>query len=284
MTRLSVCLITKNAEDKVETCLKSVAGWADEVLVLDGESTDRTVEICKKYTDKIFIKPFSGSFSEERNFLARQAQGEWILHLDADERVPEEFKKEFEEKSKNLNVACYKTLRKNFFLGKAMIYGPWYHYIHILHRKKQAHFIGKVHERLQVQGEIGIFDSPIEHYPFHSISEFMTRQNRYTSLCAEEIFETHGKLPWKKIRKHFYYKPAKLFYKNYVRKKAYKEGFHGLVFSALYSFEHFLKWAKYWEKIKSETLQRERGGDGGDENFGSRGELSVGGTFDNSNF
>jgi len=88
--KIATVILTKNAASQIENCLQSVYGWADEIIIVDGQSTDPTLEICKKYTDKVFIHPFQGSFSEDRNFGADQAKSEWILQLDADERVDED--------------------------------------------------------------------------------------------------------------------------------------------------------------------------------------------------
>ncbi|MBI3017548.1 MAG: glycosyltransferase family 2 protein [Deltaproteobacteria bacterium] len=243
---LAAVVLTKNAEDKIENCLKSIHGWADEIIIVDGESTDNTLSICKKYTSQIFSRPFK-NFSDDRNFGATQAKSEWILQLDADEIVPSFFKNKFETIRNTPSSAAYKTRRKNFFLGHCMKNGPWYHYIHILYLKELAYFYGLVHERLKVNGSIGTLEADVEHYPFNTISEFISRQNRYTTLAAQELFETQGLLPWKKVRKNLFYKPLKLFWKLAIVKKGYRDGTLGIIFSMLYAFEHFLKWTKYWE-------------------------------------
>ncbi|MBI4041341.1 MAG: glycosyltransferase family 2 protein [Deltaproteobacteria bacterium] len=244
---LAVVLLTRNEAQRIETCLESVAGWANEIIIVDGNSTDTTRDICQKYTHKIFVRPFGGSFSEDRNFGAAQATSEWILQLDADEMVPHSFKQKFETIRNNPTHAAYKTRRKNFFLGHCMNQGPWYHYIQVLYLKDKARFYGDVHERLECGGSLGILEAEIEHHPFQSIEQWVTRQNRYTTLAAKEIFETKGVLPRKMIRRQLLYKPFKMSWKLYVTKKGYRDGFHGLLFSLLYGFEHFLKWVKYWE-------------------------------------
>ncbi len=249
--KLATIVLTKNASDKIENCLKSLHGWADEIIIVDGESADNTLQICKQYTDKIFVRSFK-SFAEDRNFGADQAHSDWILQLDADEVIPPSFKEKFETIRNSDTFSAYKTRRKNFFLGHCMEHGPWYHYIHVLYLKELAHFYGLVHERLKVNGGIGILEAEIEHYPFNTISEFINRQNRYTSLAAQELFETQGLLPWKKVRKNLFYKPFKLFWKLTVIKKGYRDGLVGIIFSMLYAFEHFLKWVKYWELIRKD--------------------------------
>lgn len=250
--KLAVVVLTKNAENKIENCLKSVHGWADEIVVVDGESTDNTLSICKKYTNQVFSRPFK-SFSDDRNFGAGQTQSEWILQIDADEIIPSSFKDKFETIRNNPSFSAYKTRRKNFFLGHPMENGPWYHYIHILYLKESAYFYGLVHERLKVRGDVGILEAEIEHYPFNTISEFMSRQNRYTTLAAQELFETRGLLPWKEVRRNLFYKPFKLFWKLAIVKKGHRDGIVGIIFSMLYAFEHFLKWIKYWELVRQNS-------------------------------
>ncbi|MBI3019404.1 MAG: glycosyltransferase family 2 protein [Deltaproteobacteria bacterium] len=250
--KLAVVVLTKNVEDKIENCLKSVHGWADDIIIVDGESTDNTLAICKKYTSKVFSRPFK-NFSDDRNFGANQAQSDWILQIDADEIVPSSFKDKFETIRNSSSFRAYKTRRKNFFLGHCIKKGPWYHYIHILYLKEFAHFYGLVHERLKVNGNIGTLEAEIEHYPFNTISEFMSRQNRYTTLAAQELFETQGILSWKEVRRNLFYKPAKMFWKLAVVKGGYKDGIVGILFSMLYAFEHFLKWTKYWEIVRNEV-------------------------------
>ncbi len=130
---LACVVLTKNAAHQIENCLKSISSWADEIIIVDGASTDNTQAICQKVTPKVFTHPFSGSFGEDRNFGADQSSCDWILQLDADEVVTADFKQKFEEIRNVPTFYAYKTLRKNFFLGKCMNKGPWYHYIHVLY-------------------------------------------------------------------------------------------------------------------------------------------------------
>lgn len=248
---LSAVILTKDAQTHMENCLKSLHGWAEEIIIVDGGSTDQTLPICKKYTNQIFNRPFQGSFSDDRNFGADQAKSDWILQLDADEIVPDIFKKKFEEIRNHPVHSAYKTRRKNSFLGHCLDKGPWYHYMHILYLKNKARFYGLVHERLKVEGSTGTLETAIEHYPFSSLNQFMQRQCRYTTLSAKEMFDTQGILPWRTIRCHLYYKSPKMFWKLFIVKKGYRDGIHGFIFSVLYAFEHFLKWSKYWEMVQN---------------------------------
>jgi glycosyltransferase involved in cell wall biosynthesis len=244
---LAVTIPSKNSDKKIAKCLASVAGWADEIIVLDSESTDRTAEIAKNYGAKVYAHPFLGSWAKERNFGAEQASSEWILSLDTDEVVSDGFKAKCDELLPNTKYVAFKFWRKNFFLGKFLRYGGWYHKSQHLYKKGFAHYEGMLHEKYIVNGEIGDLDAEVLHYPFDTLSEFIERQNRYTSIQAQEIILEEKDLNIKKIKYNLTWKPLKLFKKMYLNKKGYKEGMHGFVFSLLFAWVHFLKWAKVWE-------------------------------------
>ncbi|MCK4851800.1 MAG: glycosyltransferase family 2 protein [Candidatus Omnitrophica bacterium] len=247
LQRLSVVIITKNIRDKIRKCLESVK-WADEIIVVDGRSDDGTVDIVREYTDKVIISAFSG-FGNERNKGAETAAGDWILQLDGDEVVTPEFRGRLEKLLEGEDEGCvsFRFRRKNIFLGRVMMHGGWYHYSAHLYKKLHAHYEGAVHEKLVVNGAQGVMEEGVEHYPFYNVSEFMVRQNRYTSLQAEEMFRNDPDIRQRTIMHNLRVKPLKLFWKMYIKKKGYKEKIHGLAFSILFAWVHFLKWAKYWE-------------------------------------
>lgn len=248
--KLTVVIITKDIADKVRRCLESVK-WADEIVIVDGHSTDGTLDIVKEYTDKVIISDFEG-FGNERNKGAELAAGDWILQLDGDEVVTPEFKERLERLLEGDDEGCvsFKFRRKNIFLGKTMMRGGWYHYSAHFYKKGFAHYEGDVHEKLIVDGKQGLMEVGVEHYPFYSISELITRQDRYTGIQADEMYSADGNIPMKEINYNLKTKPVKIFWKMYVKKKGYKEGVHGFVFSVLFSWVHFVKWAKYWEKVR----------------------------------
>ena len=244
--RLSAVILTKDAESSVRDCLESVK-WADEIIVVDGFSTDRTVEVCKGYTDRIIPSEFKG-FAEERNKGIDNATGDWILQLDADEVVTPGLAKALREAMASPGpYVGYKFRRKNFFLGHPMRYGGWYHYSAHFFKKGFGRYEGLIHERLKLDGQQGIIEEEIEHRPFASISQFISRQNRYTTYEARDFLNEKGVLGKRVVMYNLYFKPAKLFWKFYFRKQGFREGMIGFIFSALYSYVHFMKWAKYWE-------------------------------------
>lgn len=248
--RLSAVIITKNEEEKIPNCLESIK-WADEIIVVDGYSTDRTVEICRDFGAKVIQHQFEGDFGKERNIGTDAASGDWILQLDGDDVVTPELRNRIEEILNNdFPYVAYKFRRKNFFLGHFMRYGGWYHYYPHLYKKGFAKYDGKVHHLLKIDGKIGTIEEAVEHYPFQNYEQFINRQNRYTSLEAKEMLEKDGVLEAKIIRHNLTTKPLKLFWKMYVKKMSLREGIYGLIFSVLYAWVHFIKWAKYWEEIK----------------------------------
>jgi glycosyltransferase involved in cell wall biosynthesis len=250
--KLSAVILTKNEEGKIKNCLESIT-WVDEIVIVDGFSTDKTVEICKQYNAKIIQHAFEGDFGQERNIGIDNASGDWVLQLDADDVVTQGFRqvarKILEEEGE---FVAYKFLRKNFFMGHFMRYGGWYHYSLHFFKKGFARYQGKVHHDLIVNGTIGVLNEEIEHYPFDNFSQFIERQNRYTNLEAKEIVDLERYINEKNISYNIRIKPVKLFWKFYVKKKGFKEGMHGFIFSVLFAWVHFLKWVKVWEKLYSQ--------------------------------
>ncbi|MCX5686548.1 MAG: glycosyltransferase family 2 protein, partial [Candidatus Omnitrophica bacterium] len=214
----------------------------------DGMSDDRTAEIARSYGAKVIEHRFEGDFGSERNRGNDNAAGDWILALDADEAIPDQTREAIEEiLEKGAEFNAFNVPRLQYFLGKPMLHGGRYHSIINFFRRGKVHFDGKVHHLVIVDGKTGELETPIEHYPFNSISEFIQKHDRYTRYEAEEMFEKFGHSKEKEVKYNLTIKPLKLIYKSYIRKKGYKDGMIGLVFSVLFAFAYFLRWAKYWE-------------------------------------
>jgi glycosyltransferase involved in cell wall biosynthesis len=253
--KLSVVVITRNADKKLRNCLESVK-WVDEIIIVDGHSTDDTVRIASEYADNIIMSDFAG-FGNERNKGTDAASGDWILQLDADEVVTDKFRARLEKILAGDDDGCvsFKFRRKNIFLGRPMMRGGWYHYSAHLFRKGCARYEGDIHETLVVDGKQGKLEEAVEHYPFDSMSEFIERQNRYTTLQAQEMFKKDSMIPESTVMYNLKVKPLKLFKKLYVRKMGLAEGMHGLVFSVMFAWVHYLKWAKYWELTRTKSAE-----------------------------
>lgn len=239
-------ILTRNEEARISRCLESVR-WADEIVVVDGLSTDRTIEICRQFGARVIPHAFSGSFAQERNLGMEEATGEWVLQIDADDIVTSEFRAAVERLlAAPSEHAAYKFRRKSYLMGRFMRYGGWYHYLPNLVRREGVRYVGDVHERPVVSGSIGTLDADIEHHPCEDLAAFISRHNRYTSLQAAELSTqrlSRAGLAWRMV-----HRPWKTFWKTYVKKHGYREGVHGLLFSFLYAWFELLKWAKCWER------------------------------------
>ncbi|OGX39997.1 MAG: hypothetical protein A3C53_01840 [Omnitrophica WOR_2 bacterium RIFCSPHIGHO2_02_FULL_68_15] len=240
-------VLTKNEATKIRRCLEAIR-WVDEILLVDGESTDGTPDIAREYGAIVLNHPFGGDFGEERNLGNAHATKAWILQLDADDLVTDEFRRAAEQiLRQGTPHAAFQFRRTNCFLGHWMRYGGWNHYSLHFFRRGRARYQGRVHHALLVDGSIGTLNAAVEHYPFDSLEQFVDRQNRYTTLEAKELVDLHGAFAPREIKRQLMVRPAKLFWKMYVKKQGFREGMYGLIFSGLYSFVHFLKWAKVWE-------------------------------------
>jgi glycosyltransferase involved in cell wall biosynthesis len=243
--RLSVVILTKDEEARIRRCLESVR-WADEIVVVDGLSQDRTVEICRSFGATVISHPFEGSFAQERNLGMNAASGEWVLQIDADDIVTPAFRDAVQRFLASAPVhAAMKFRRKSVLMGRFMRYGGWYHYLPNLVRRDAVRYVGDVHERPEVAGSIGVLEADVEHHPCEDLGRFIKRQHRYAAIQIEELARTQPRpsrlrLAWWMIRK-----PWKTFWKSYVKKQGFREGWRGFFFAALFAQLEFRKWAEY---------------------------------------
>ena len=248
---LAAVLMVKNEESRLAACLDRVAGWADEIVIIDDHSQDRTVEIARRYTDKIFSYASNNDHCLQWNRGSDHATADWILHIDADEWVSPPLKEAIDAAlSSNPTHQAFELMRLNFFLGHPMRHGGWYHKHLILYRREGTRCVGSgIHtrNRLQFKGTMGFIDCAIEHYPFSSIHQFVDRQNLYSTVEAQALFRDKGRLPMRTILHQSVIRPFKFFWKSYVKQQGYKEGWHGCAFALLSGFSHFIYWIKYWE-------------------------------------
>lgn len=248
--RLSVVVLTKNEEARIARCLESVR-WADELIIVDGMSTDRTVEICQQFGARVISHPFEGSFAQERNLGLQHATGDWVLQIDADDVVTEAFRQAVHQLlSTPQPYDAFKFRRKSYLLGKWMRYGGWYHYLPNLVRREAVSYEGAVHERPIVRGPVGVLEVDIEHHPCGDLASFLDRHNRYTTLLAGELARQPHRLTQRAISLQLIRRPWKTFWKSYVKKQGFREGLHGLVFSIFFAGVELIKWAKYWERTR----------------------------------
>jgi len=250
MAKLSAMVNTYNEAGNIEDCLQSLS-WVDELVVVDSESTDGTPELAAKYADKV-IPIKRGAFGEMRNAGLKHLSGDWILIVDADERVTPELAQEIQKViNSSLKEICWKIPFKNHFMGKWVKVCNWYpdYHIRLFRNLEGVSFSNAVHERLNLVGEIGYLTNPIMHYTYSSLEHFIGKSNFYTSLAAENSFKEN-----KKVRLyHLAVRPIAHFYKLYFLKRGFLDGSHGFILSCLYSIYVFLRTAKLWVKYQQES-------------------------------
>lgn len=252
VSRVSVTIITLNEEANLSACLESVK-WADEILVVDSESHDRTVAIARDFGCRVLINPWPGH-KEQKNVAVDAASHEWILSIDADERLTPECQAEVRKIISDTNsLDGYTFPRKNFFLGKWMRHGGWYpDHVLRLFRKDKGRFGGiNPHDKVMIGGNrITIIDLPIIHLTYNDFSQYITKQHTYATIAAEEIVKRKGK----KIKigqMTLVIKFLTKFLELYIWKRGFLDGLHGLVAALAASYFAFVKYAKVWEKQKT---------------------------------
>jgi glycosyltransferase involved in cell wall biosynthesis len=242
MKKISAAIITKNEESQIEECIKSIV-WADEIVILDSGSTDKTIEIAEKFTDKIYYKKWEG-FAPQKKHALTLVNNEWVLSLDADERITEELKNEIMQVDLN-EFDGYVIPRDNYFLGKCITTCGW-------GRDSQLRFFKNtktsvtdrlVHEGFVVNGKIGLLKNPIIHYTYNSIESAISKINHYSSLQTMEVYKSKGRVSGFTIIAH----GAASFYKSFIALKGFKDGIHGLCIAIIDSLTTFLTYMKIWE-------------------------------------
>jgi glycosyltransferase involved in cell wall biosynthesis len=243
---ISVVIITLNAEKGMERALSSVQ-WADEIVVVDSGSTDKTLEIARRYTDNIFYRKFD-DFSLQKNFAISKCSNEWVMSLDADEIVSAGLEKRLKGFMLEDKVG-YRIRRETYIFGRLMEYGGHDKDMPIrFFNKQKAMFIQPIHEFVQVNGEIGLIEEPIMHYSSESIEDYMRKLFLYTSIEAKFMLEKG--IVFLCFKAFFY--PVIKFFQRYILQSGFKDGTEGFVFYCLSGFYDFVKWIRLWELTKKE--------------------------------
>ncbi len=244
--KLSVIIITKNEEKNIKECLESVK-WADEIILVDAFSEDKTIEIAKNYTNKIFQREWTG-FAEQKQFSLKLASYEWILSLDADERVSHSLKQKLlyllEHKEELEAFDGYSIKRDNFFLGKKIKGCGWNKDFQLrLFKKSKAKVTERlVHEGFEVSGRTVKINEPIIHMSYRSIDEVIKKINYYSSLEALEK-STKNKAS---ILKVIFYPPV-YFIQHFILRYGFIDGVHGFLVSFFHALTKMLVQIKIWE-------------------------------------
>src|SRR5438067_847831 len=243
MPKLSVAIITKNEAADIAGALQSVA-WADELIVVDAGSTDGTPSIARRFTERVIAREWPG-YVAQKNYAASIASHEWILSLDADERVTPALAAEIQAlMATPPPYPAYRVPRVTWHLGRWIRSTDWYpDYQTRLYDRRSAEWTGKyVHEAVTVRGAIGQLNGELQHFAYRDIADHLETIDRYTTYAARQMFERGRRCGLLQMAVH----PPLAFLRNYVAHGGIRDGAPGFVVSALNSYYVFLKFAKLW--------------------------------------
>lgn len=250
--KISAVVLTKNEEKNIEKCLKSLS-WCSEIVVVDDNSSDRTVSLVKRVgakiykqslqTIKVYKRSLDNDFSGQRNFGLAKAKGDWILFVDADEVVDGDLRKEIGSKIGDTSFDGFYVKRQYFFLGKKIEHGEigqtW---LLRLGRKGRGKWSRAVHEEWNIEGNVGRLESVILHHPNKTIFDFVSDINRYSEIHALENMKE--KKPFNFLFVIFH--PTGKFFVNYFLRFGFLDGTPGFVIAVFMSFHSFLSWSRLW--------------------------------------
>lgn len=243
---ISAVIITLNEETKIKRCLGSLM-WADEIVVVDCGSKDKTVEFAQKTGAQVFHREFD-NFSSQRNYAIEKANLEWVLFVDADEKITPELAKEIRDASKNSKHKGYNIPRSNIIFGREMKYGGHQGDKHLrLFRRDSAKCLNPIHEKIVVDGSIGDLKNPIIHYSTGTKKEYSVKLDFYTDLEAKFLIDSGAKVP----RHYVFSKPVCKFLKQYFLQKGFLDRKAGLEFYGLSAYNVFLKYKKYFALVNN---------------------------------
>lgn len=253
MQKISVVLAVFNEEDNLRNCLESVKDFAWEIVVVDGGSTDKSLDIAKEFGARIIKTNNPPVFHINKNKAIDASRGDWILQLDADEIVSEELAKEITEViSSESDINGYWIPRKNYFLGKFLSKGGQYpDYTLRFYKRGKGHLPAKdVHEQAAVEGKVGYLKNNILHFRDKNFSEYMERFNRYTDLLASQTKDAGVKRNISSLLSYIFLKSITWFIKAYLRHRGYVDGFPGFVFALFSSLRFPVAYIKFWSKYE----------------------------------
>ena len=250
MPKLTVTVITRDEAANILAALDSVT-WADELIVVDSGSTDDTVALARQRTDRVFVREWSG-YSAQKNFAAEQASHDWILSLDADERVTPALADEIRALlGSEPGAHGYDMPRVSFYLGKWIRTTDWYpdHQLRLYDRRAGT-WAGEVHEGVHVRGTVGRLLADLQHFPYRDLSHHLQTIDRYTTLAARQLQARGRTVGMAGLAA----RPIGAFLRNYLARGGWRDGAVGLVVSILNSYYVFLKFAKLWELGRKEVV------------------------------
>ena len=246
---ISIAIITKNEEKNIVRLLSSVT-WADEIVIVDSGSSDRTVDLAKEYGAKIFYNNWLG-YGIQKNFAISKCSCNWILFLDADEEVTPELKKNIQQilENNNSNSNCYKLKRISCFCGKWIYYGDWGRdFVTRFFRKNSAKYSNDIiHERLLTDTKPMLIQGILKHYSQNSINQALDKLNQYSTATSKILFSKNASSGLLKANLHKYW----AFLRAFILRLGFLDGIHGYLVAKLNAYGSFFKYIKLWESNNS---------------------------------
>ncbi len=242
--KLTATVITRNEAANIAAALESVA-WADEIIVVDSHSADDTVAIAKRYASRVEVRDWAG-YSAQKNFAADLASHDWILSVDADERVTPALAREIQDlMQRGADARGYRISRVTWYLGRWLHSTDWYpdYQLRLYDRRCGRWNARRVHESFELQGRAGTLRHHLEHYAYRDVSDHVTSIDHYTTLAAEQWMEEGRRTSVLELTLH----PPIAFLRNYVLRAGFRDGTAGFLVSALNSYYVFMKLVKLWE-------------------------------------
>lgn len=248
---LSIIVITRNEEEMIEACLKSCS-FADEILVIDNGSRDKTVDIAKKLATRV-ITFASGDFSKTRNKGMEEARGDWVLYVDADERVLKSLKEEILGLITDTGFSAFALSRKNVIFGEAVNYGPYKNdwMIRLFRKDKFDTWIGRVHEYGKFNGKLGYTKNSLLHLTHRDLDHFMLKALEWSKIDAKlRLDANHPKMTkWRFIRILI-----TQYYAELIRRKGLFGGTVGIIDSVLQVFSFYMTYVRLWQMQQRKSL------------------------------
>lgn len=236
MPKLTVIIPTFNEEAYLEDALFSVQ-FADEIIVIDSFSIDKTPEIAKKYSTKFLQRKFD-NFSNQKNFALKEATGDWVLFVDADERVTHSLEMELIKTLQNPKHSGYKINFPHFYMNRFL----YHHSDDVLRlvKREGAKFSGSVHEKLECSGSIGKLKNKMLHFTYKGLDSYISKKETYAWFQAQQLFDKGKKVTWFQL----FFKPSYRFFRSFILKGGFRDGVPGLTVASVNAYGVFQRYVK----------------------------------------
>jgi len=244
MSKLSAIVVCFNEADNIGPCLESLR-WAEEIVVVDSFSTDKTPEIARQYTDRVLQREFDG-YASQRNWALSQTASPWVLMVDADERISPELRQELEHLIEKPEAPeAYKIRRRNFFAGREIRYCGWQRdwVLRLFKRDKAAYKETRLHESVHVEGRVGRCQAAMVHYPYKNLDEYLQKLRRYADLGGQDAAQAGKHAGFFRL----FFHPLGRFLRMYLLQKGFLDGLHGLIICLLAACYVTMQDVRLWE-------------------------------------